>query len=101
MIGASNFPYCNLVTLCLAWGLPGLSGCIVKCSLPSSAPPTLPHLSCRPTPCIPKALIIPNIHISAFDYWAIHTCDMMYHLSQLYYCDPIWEFQKLRIGVCD
>lgn len=38
VIGASNFPYCNLATLCLAWGLPGLWWVCSKCSLPSSAP---------------------------------------------------------------
>lgn len=45
--------------------------------------PPLPRLSCWPTPFIPKALIIPNIHISAFGYRDVHTYDTIY-LLQLY-----------------
>lgn len=56
----SHFLYCDSVTLCLAWGLPGLRWVLSECSFPSSTPLLATPL-CWPTLFILKALRIPNI----------------------------------------
>lgn len=59
----SHFLYCDSVTLCLAWGLPGLRWVLSECSFPSSTPLLATPL-CWPTLFILKALRIPKLLVT-------------------------------------